>query len=170
MNQEIIDISGRFYKNKYFPNDAGNRDSYIRAVNRLAIQEDYSFFYELDFPFVKHLDRQFTTNFYFRDWQRVMSILKDYYGNGNFHIVNGFRSPFELGVTVHSTGLALDILVNDQEHADRVMGAAYMTGIPTIIPVGEINHGQGHVHLDLAPNAKFSYNAGNYYGPWGDVR
>lgn len=166
MNQSIINLSGKFQKDKYIPINSTPRDNYIRNVNDLAEAEGYSFFVELTSDYIKHLDRQFTANFYFRDWARILPILKRFYGDGLFYVVNGFRSPFELGVGIHSTGLAMDILVEDQEDADRLMGAAYMTGIPTIIPVGDIRRGQGHIHLDLAPKPTYSYNAGTYNGPW----
>lgn len=168
--QEIISLSGTFKKDKYFPNNSMTRDVYIREVNRLAEEKEYSFFVSLNAPYIKHIDRQFTANFYFKDWLRVMKNIKSFYGPGVFTIVNGFRSPFELGVNVHSTGLALDILVQNREEADRLMNAAYLAGVPTIIPAGKISEGQGHVHLDLAPAPEYAYDAGTYTGPWGGIR
>ena len=168
-SKEVIELSGKFYKDKYLPNRELTRDDLIRQVDRLAKKHTYSFFSKIRQPYIVHLDRQFTTNFYFRDWIRIMPILKNYYGEGTFYIVNGFRSPFELGSTVHSSGLAMDILVKDREDAERLMSAAYMTGIPTIIPAGNIAAGQGHVHLDLAPKPNYAYDAGTYHGPWGRV-
>lgn len=167
---EIIALSGKFQKDKYISNNSIDRNSYINQVHQLATDNNYRFFVELKTPYIKHVDRQFTANFYFRDWPRVMRNIKKFYGDGDFVIVNGFRSPFELGVNPHSTGLAIDILVKDKSEADRLMNAAYLTGVPTIIPVGEIEKGQGHIHLDLAPAPKYSYDSGTYTGPWGDTR
>lgn len=168
MKRSIINLSGDFHLDSYRSNTTNTRNGYIEDIHRIATEENYSFFSELNYHYLKHIDRQFTINFYFRDWVRIIPILKRYYGPGYFYVVNGFRSPYEIGVKPHSTGLAMDILVKDQEDADRLMGAAHMTGIPTIIPVGDIKNGQGHVHLDLAPKAPYVYNAGTYKGPWGD--
>lgn len=168
--KEVISLSGKFIKDKYIPNNSMTRDVYIGEVNRLAQEKEYSFFVSLDAPYIKHIDRQFTVNFYFKDWLRVIKNIKSFYGPGTFTIVNGFRSPFELGLNPHSTGLALDVLVKDREEADRLMNAAYLSGVPTIIPVGKIDEGQGHIHLDLAPAPRYAYDAGTYTGPWGDVK
>ena len=164
---EIINLSGSFIRDKYIPNNSLDRDNFIGEVHRTAEKNDYNFFVELTEDYIKHLDRQFTINFYFRDWPRVMQSIKSFYGPGVFYIVNGFRSPYELGISPHSTGLAIDILVENQEKADRLMNAAYMAGVPTIIPAGNIADGQGHVHLDLAPTPNYVYNSGTYTGPWG---
>lgn len=168
VDSSVISLSGSFYKDKYFPVKDIDRGSYIERVNKEAIEKDYSFFIEIKEDYLIHLDRQFTINYYFRDWGRIIPLLKNSYGEGNFYVVNGFRSPHELGVNVHSTGLAIDILVKNQEEADRLMNAAYLIGIPTIIPAGDIRGGQGHIHLDLAPKAPYVYNSGMYMGPWGD--
>lgn len=170
MNKNInTSLSGTFYRDTYIPNDGITREALIDQVRKNAEESNYSLFIKLKESYVVHLDRQFTINLYFRDWERVMPLLKKHYGDGTFYIVNGFRSPYELGDTVHSAGLAIDILVKDQEDADRLMNAAYLTGIPTIIPAGDIEAGQGHIHLDLARKADFTYNAGTYIGPWGDI-
>lgn len=165
-----VHMSGKINNNKYMRNEDIDRDTLIREIRKNSEETSYSLFVKLNLPYVIHLDRQFTINYYFRDWERVMPLLKEYYGEGTFYIVNGFRSPYELGDTVHSAGLAIDILVENEEHADRVMNAAYLAGIPTIIPAGDISAGQGHVHLDLAEKASYVYNAGTYTGPWGDNR
>lgn len=167
-NKLITSLSGKFYQDKYIPKEDIGRTTLINEIRKNAEETNYSLFVKINQPYVVHLDRQFTINLYFRDWRRVMPILKKYYGEGTFYVVNGFRSPYELGDNVHSAGLAMDILVKDQEDADRLMNAAYMAGIPTIIPAGDIEKGQGHVHLDLARKAGFTYNAGTYIGPWGE--
>lgn len=168
-NDITTNLSGRFYKNKYIPNENISRTSLISEIRKNSEETNYSLFVKLNQPYIVHLDRQFTINYYFRDWRRVMPILKEYYGEGTFYIVNGFRSPYELGDTVHSAGLAIDILVDNEEQADRLMNAAYLAGIPTIIPAGDIESGQGHIHLDLAKKANYAYNVGTYTGPWGDM-
>lgn len=167
--KEVINLSGTFYGSEYTPGEFDSRESFISKVNLIAKKKNYSFMKKLNFDYLIHLDRQYTTNLYFRDWERIMPILKSFYGKGNLYVVNGFRSPFELGVNVHSTGLAMDILVDNKEQAERLMNAAYMVGIPTIIPAGDIRRGQGHVHLDLAPKPDHVYDAGTYTGPWGRI-
>lgn len=168
MSKSITNIAGKFYRDSYIPNQEITRDMLVNDLHNYSRKNKYPHFVSLEQPYIKHLDRQFTTNFYFKDWQRIIPTLKEYYGEGIFYIVSGFRSPFELGVNVHSTGLAMDILVKDEVDADRLMNAAYMTGIPTIIPAGDIKKGQGHIHLDLAPPPNHVYDAGIYSGPWGD--
>lgn len=168
--KEVLALSGKFQKDKYIANNSMDRINYINEIHRAAERKEYSFFTSLGAPYIKHIDRQYTVNLYFRDWPRVMRNIKNFYGEGMFIVVNGFRSPFELGVNAHSTGLAVDILVESKEEADRLMNAAYLAGVPTIIPVGDIEEGQGHIHLDLAPKPSYAYDAGTYTGPWGDMR
>lgn len=167
-NYKSTELLGKFHNNQYLPNNTMGRTTYINEVRKNAEKTNYSLFVKIDEPYLFHLDRQFTINYYFKDWERIIPIMKEFYGEGNFYVVNGFRSPYELGDTIHSSGLAMDILVKNEEDAERLMNAAYMAGIPTIIPAGDIAGGQGHIHLDLARKASFTYNAGTYNGPWGN--
>ena len=113
-----------------------------------------------------HLERSDTLNFYHPDFLQTLSCFLHYYGKGELLVLNGFRSPHALGANPHALGIAMDLETKNTVHAYRIMNAAYMAGIPTIIPGGEFAKGEGFIHLDLAPAAMHNYGAGTYEGPW----
>ena len=165
-SQGIIQVPrGFFYKDSYRAPDM-DRGHYIRDLHEEAVSTRYRDFSSLDNPYFKHLDRSLSIDFYFNELKKVLQIFKTYYGEGQLFIINGFRSPHEIGQAPHSVGIAVDIYAEDRAHARRIMNAAYLAGIPTIIPNGEFYRGEGYVHLDIAPTADYAYDGGTYKGPW----
>lgn len=165
-SQGIIQVSrGFFYKDSYRAPDM-ERSHYIRDLHEEAVSSRYQDFSPLGSENFIHRDRSLTIDFYFNDFKRVLQIFKNYYGEGQLIVVNGFRSPHEIGEAPHSTGIAIDIHAEDRAHTRRIMNAAYLAGIPTIIPNGEFYRGEGYVHLDIAPTADYAYDGGTYKGPW----
>ena len=156
---------GYFYKDSYRAPEM-ERGSYIRYLHEEAVSSRYQDFSSLAAKSFIHQDRSLTIDFYFNDFKRVLQIFKTYYGEGQLVVINGFRSPHEIGEAPHSTGIAIDIHAEDRAHARRIMNAAYLAGIPTIIPNGEFYRGEGYVHLDIAPTADYAYDGGTYKGPW----
>lgn len=156
---------GKFYVDKYLAPDI-NRDAFIRALHEEAVATDYELYQPLNNPRLVHLKRHHSIDFYTPEFGRVMAIFLRYYGKGTLFVVTGFRSHGEIGTQPHSVGIAIDLKVESEEQRIRVMNAAYMSGIPTIIPGGEINKGEGFVHLDLAEKAPYIYDEGYYEGPW----
>lgn len=165
-SQRTIQVSrGFFYKDSYRVPDM-DRGHYIRDLHEEAVSSRYQDFSPLGTESFIHRDRSLTIDFYFNDFKRVLQIFKTYYGEGQLVVINGFRSPHEIGEAPHSTGIAIDIHAEDRPHARRIMNAAYLAGIPTIIPNGEFYRGEGYVHLDIAPTADYAYDGGTYKGPW----
>lgn len=156
---------GRFFRDNYVVPDY-NRDDYISYLNDEFTANRYANCSPLDSSEFMHSDRSLSIDFYYEDFKRVIRIFKAYYGAGNLVVINGFRSPHEIGVGPHSTGIAIDIHVEDKIQAKKVMDAAFMAGISTIIPNGEYHLGEGYVHLDIAPRADYAYDGGTYKGPW----
>lgn len=156
---------GRFYSDAYVHPDVP-RDIYIRDVYAHAQETRYDGYEAFESDSIHHSDLMGGINFYHPVLIRVLPIMKSYYGQGHLYIINGFRHAEEVGVNSHATGLAVDIHVTSQDQARRLMSAAYIAGIPTILPVGNAQDGSGHVHLDMAPPADFTYDSGKYSGPW----
>lgn len=156
---------GKFYRTSYVAPDV-DRDSYILALHQEAVASHYSYYAALNSDRIKHIDRNDSLDFYTTEMRRVIPLFLDYYGKGKLFVINGFRSPGEIGIYPHSVGIAMDIAAQDKEQADRIMNAAYMAGIPTIIPGGRFESKEGYVHLDIAPKASYIYDAGYYEGPW----
>lgn len=156
---------GYFYQDSYRPPEM-DRATYLKLLHDESLSTNYKDFSELSDVDFKHLDRSLSIDFYFNDFRQVLQIFKDYYGEGTLIVTNGFRSPHELGISPHSTGIAMDIHAVDEVQSKRIMNAAFLAGIPTIIPNGEFHRGEGYVHLDIAPTADYAYDGGTYGGPW----
>lgn len=156
---------GSFYKDRYVAPKV-DRMEYIDLLDKEGKKTKYAGFSPLDSPDFIHINRTYSIDFYLFDMKRILSIFKNYYGEGKLYVINGFRSPYDIGVNPHSVGIAIDIESENMEQARRIMNAAYMAGIPTIIPNGEFNKGEGYVHLDIAPAPNYIYDAGRYTGPW----
>lgn len=166
LNVEPIYIpKGTLYKDSYLAPDVP-RDSYLRDLHREATRTSYLNYSKLQMSDFVHIDRALSIDFYLNDMLEILKIFKRYYGKGTLYIINGFRSPHEVGVTPHSVGVALDIEAKDRAEARKIMNAAYLAGIPTIIPNGEFFRGEGYVHLDIAPKANYVYDGGKFDGPW----
>lgn len=162
---QVTAARGRFYIDSYVHPDVP-RDLYIRDMHSEITRTRYKDFKELNGHSIRHSDQTGSLNFYFKDLIDALIIMKRYYGPDNLYIINGFRHPEEVGINPHGVGIAVDIHVKNWEQARRVMNAAHIAGIPTIIPSGEIEKGLGHIHLDIAPPANYIYDAGAYTGPW----
>lgn len=156
---------GQFYQTSYVVPKV-ERDAYIRALNEEAVSSDYLFYQPFKNDRIKHINRNDSIDFYTVEMRRVLPLFLNYYGEGDLFVINGFRSPGTIGIHPHSVGIAVDIKVSGKEQADRVMNAAFMAGIPTIIPGGDFDTNEGYVHLDIAPKALYTYEAGLYNGPW----
>ncbi len=157
---------GKITGTRFYPVEGVARDAYIQARYREAEQTRFSDYAAIGQSRFKHLDRVDTLDWYPSDMRRVLSLFFGHYGTGSLYVVNGFRSVLHFGITAHSTGLAVDIQAETREQADRIMHAAYLTGIPNIIPGGDFATGEGYVHLDIAPKTDLNYGAGSYTGPW----
>lgn len=156
---------GKFYPTSYLPPRV-ERDSYIQALHEEALITKYSHYKSLNNDRITHINRLDSIDFYTEEMRRIIPMFLTYYGKGQLFAINSFRSPGAIGVHPHSVGIAIDLVAENREHADRIMNAAFMTGIPTIIPGGNFDTNEGYVHLDIAPKAKYIYEAGYYDGPW----
>lgn len=156
---------GKFYPTSYVAPRVG-RDGYIQALHQEAITSDYLFYEPLNNARIKHLNRNDSIEFYTIEMRRVLPMFLTYYGKGELFAINAFRSPGKIGIHPHSVGIAIDLKADSKEHADRIMNAAFMAGIPTIIPGGNFETNEGYVHLDIGPKASYTYEAGYYDGPW----
>lgn len=157
---------GYFSLNKYhLPKNIG-REEYLRVLLEDMQASDWPHYGPYTSPRVVHRERIDSLNFYHPDLLRILENFFSYYGDSTLYVVNGFRSPQELGATPHSLGIAIDIEATSNAESYRIMNAAYMAGFPTIIPGGDFLRGEGYIHLDLAPTAEHNYGAGNYDGPW----
>lgn len=156
---------GKFYPTSYVPPRV-ERNSYIQSLQDEATTTKYSHYQPLNSERITHINRLDSMDFYTEEMRRVIPMFLTYYGKGRLYAINGFRSPGIIGVHPHSVGIAIDLVADNKEHADRIMNAAFMAGIPTIIPGGNFDTGEGYVHLDIAPKASYTYEAGYYNGPW----
>ena len=156
---------GHFYRDAYVAPDI-NRDVYIRQLYTYALDTNFADYTDISGQTFIHSDYTGSLDFYYSDFVDALHIMKSYYGPERLYIINGFRHPSEVGINPHGVGIACDIHVDSWEHARKIMSAAHIAGIPTIIPAGSIENGQGHIHLDLAPTADYTYDAGEYAGPW----
>lgn len=157
---------GYFNLNKYHPPKNIGRKEYLFALFEEMSASDWPGYGAYKSMRVVHRDRIDSLNFYHPDLLRALENFFTYYGDGTLYVVNGFRSPLELGAEVHGLGIAIDIEAKNNADSYRIMNAAYMAGFPTIIPGGDFLRGEGYIHLDLAPTAQHNYGAGNYDGPW----
>lgn len=157
---------GYFSLNKYHPPQNIAREDYLHALSLDMQASDWPNYGPYTSPRVIHRDRIDSLNFYHPDLLRALENFFSYYGGGILYVINGFLSPQKMGATPHSLGIAIDIEAKDNAASYRIMNAAYMSGIPTIIPGGDFARGEGYVHLDLAPKATHNYGAGVYDGPW----
>jgi len=157
---------GYFTINKYYPPKNIERKDYLNALFEEMYGENWIEYGPCKSKRVVHRERIDSLNFYHPDLLRALENLFVYYGDGTLYIVNGFRSPLELGAEAHSLGIAIDIEAKNNAESYRIMNAAYMAGFPTIIPGGDFPNGQGYIHLDLAPKAAYNYGMGVYDGPW----
>lgn len=155
---------GKFYQDKYIPPEVG-RKGYLNALQDEAVTTNYRQYAPLTSRRITHVDRNGSLNFYTEEMRRAVPIFLHYYGKGELVVINGFRSHWEIGIQAHSVGIAMDIQATT-EQATRIMNAAYMAGIPTILPGGDFLAGEGYVHLDLAEKPPYTYEAGYYEGPW----
>lgn len=162
--QKIVAPRGKFYQDKYVPPAIGRKD-YIHALQEEAVSTNYERYAPLSSRRMSHVDRNNSLNFYTEEMRRVVPILLHYYGKGELVVINGFRSHWDIGIQAHSVGIALDIQATAGQ-ATRIMNAAYLAGIPTILPGGDFAAGEGYVHLDLAEKPTYTYEAGYYEGPW----
>lgn len=156
---------GKFYPTSYLVPRV-ERNSYIQALQDEAYSSNYSYYQPLNSDRIKHINRNDSIDLYTVEMRRVLPLFLTYYGKGLLFAINGFRSPGTIGVQAHSVGIAIDLKADSHEHADRIMNAAFMSGIPTIIPGGNFDTNEGYVHLDIAPKANYTYEAGYYDGPW----
>lgn len=157
---------GTFSKDRYHPPYKISKHHYVIARINENIENKYQDFAPINSNQFKYLERIDTLNFYPKDMRETISLFLRYYGTGQLNILMGFTSPEINGITVHSSGLAMDILAENKEHARQIANAAYRAGIPNIAFGGDFSTSNGYVHIDIAPKEKFSYNAGFYDGPW----
>lgn len=164
---EIINPKrGRLTNRRYYPVTDISRESYCHARNIENRNNMYSDFQEYQNDRLIHLSRINTVNFYPDDMRKVLDLFFKYYQDENLYVINGFRSSKEIGINVHSVGLAIDIIANNKSHAKQIANAAYAAGIGNIVFGGDYSTDNGYVHIDIAPKQDFIYKAGYYEGPW----
>lgn len=164
--EEIKPKRGKITNRRFYPVPDIDRESYCLARNIENRNTLYSDFKEYKNERLIHLSRINTVNFYPKDMRDVLDLFFKYYTDENLYVINGFRSAKEIGVNVHSIGLAVDIVAKDKLQAKQIANAAYATGLANIVYGGNYNTGNGYVHIDIAPNENFIYKAGFYEGPW----
>lgn len=156
---------GRFTNKKYKPPSI-KREDWLTALNEEAVSTKYRDYGLIENESVTHSSQLNCINWYSNQFIKAFHLFLDVYGKDKLLVRNGFNSPEEFGITPHSTGVAIDLITENEEQSLRIMNAAFKVGIPTIIPAGNTDDGTGHVHLDLAPKANYIYDAGIYNGPW----
>ena len=157
---------GYFSENRYHAPQDLSREEYLQSLYEEGFAFEWNGYSSYSGMQLVHLERSDTLNFYHPDFLQTLSCFLHYYGKGELLVLNGFRSPHALGANPHALRIAMDLETKNTVHAYRIMNAAYMAGIPTIIPGGEFAKGEGFIHLDLAPAAMHNYGAGTYEGPW----
>lgn len=157
---------GYFSENRYHAPQELSRSEYLQSLYEEGFAFEWDGYRSYSGGQLVHLERSETLNFYHPDFLQALSCFLHYYGKGELQVLSGFRSPHLFKANPHAVGIALDLEAKDSLQAYRIMNAAYMAGIPTIIPGGEFAKNEGFVHLDLAPAATHNYGAGTYEGPW----
>lgn len=104
---------GVLYKDAYrAPNIS--RDTYIQNLHMEALRTGYLNYSPLNLSEFVHIDRTLSIDFYLNEMTQILSIFKQYYGEGTLYVVNGFRSPHELGIGPHTVGVAIDLEAKDK--------------------------------------------------------
>lgn len=155
---------GVFKNGRYYAPDL-NRKIYIQAAQEAAVVSSYADYIPMNEERLPFVDRIHTLNYFHPDFVRALNIALSRYGDGPLVATKGMTPRLDGFLTPHNVGMAIDIAVSTNDERKRLMNAAWLAGIPTIVQAGG-GSTEAHIHLDICPHEPFIYDGEYYEGPW----
>lgn len=107
-----------------------------------------------------HIDRHdgFEGNLYMPDAKLAFEIFRLKSKREKLEILSGFRFSPEGMISPHEAGCAIDIRVYGHEDARKLADIAWACGFRAIAVGGDLEKGNGFLHLDIGPKSEWGYD------------